>query len=107
MVEVRAGSGNEGKKPHIGQGTMRKQGLGRVRDNKDGCLGRVGTVTTCLTSRERIRYRTIRPRNTARVWLSKSGELMPEEEQSKQVGNSQPCTRVGKTGTGLANSIPR
>lgn len=30
-----------------------------------------------LTSRERIRYRTMRPRSTASVWLSKSGELMP------------------------------
>lgn len=107
MVKVRAGTGNEGKEPHTGQGTMRKQGLGRGRANKDGCPGRAETVTACPTSRERIRYRTMRPRNTARVWLSKSGELMPEEEQGKQVGNSQPCTRVGKTGTGQVNSIPR
>ena len=34
-----------------------------------------------LTSLERIRYRTMRPRSTARVWLSKSGELMPGGEQ--------------------------
>lgn len=34
-----------------------------------------------LTSRERIRYRTMRPRSTARVWLSKSGELMPRGGQ--------------------------
>lgn len=106
MVEVRAGTGNEGKEPHIGQGTIKKQGLGRVRDNKDGCLGRVGTVTTCLTSRERIRYRTMRPRNTARVWLSKSGELMPEEEQSKQVGNSQPAPGWGRQGLGWQTAYP-
>lgn len=43
------------------------------RQDEDGLHG--------LTSRERIRYRTMRPRNTASVWLSKSGELMPVEGQ--------------------------
>jgi hypothetical protein len=77
-MEVRAQSRNEEKKPHTGQGKTRNQGPGRERDDREGgCLGRVGTVTACLTSRERIRYRTMRPRSTARVWLSKSGEPMP------------------------------
>lgn len=41
----------------------------------------MGWSGACLTSLERIRYRTMRPRSTASVWLSKSGELMPGEEQ--------------------------
>lgn len=42
-----------------------------------GTGGRGRDSQACLTSRERIRYRTMRPRSTASVWLSKSGELMP------------------------------
>lgn len=37
-----------------------------------------GGLSPPLTSRERMRYRTMRPRSTASVWLSKSGEFMPE-----------------------------
>lgn len=48
----------------------------------------------CLTSRERIRYRTMRPRSTASVWLSKSGELMPGGGEV-HVGKSPPLGLQG------------
>ena len=35
-----------------------------------------------LTSRDLIKYRTNRPRRTARVWPSKSGGLIPGQQQT-------------------------
>lgn len=48
-----------------------------------------------VISRERIRYRTMRPRSTASVWLSKSGELMPGGGAA-QVGDSTPLRATGQ-----------
>lgn len=55
------------------EGGSLARGCGDGDEDREGWAG--------LTSLERIRYRTMRPRSTARVWLSKSGELMPGGEQ--------------------------
>ena len=63
---------------------MRHRKASEGQTDGGGSLGRGGRGwedRPGLTSRERIRYRTMRPRSTARVWLSKSGELMPRGGQ--------------------------
>lgn len=74
------------------QGRQRRAAFGR-----GAACGRGADGLGRLTSRERIRYRTIRPRSTASVWLSKSGELMPVAEEGTESGRACPS---GTRGTG-------
>lgn len=77
------------------RGRSTEQGhLTRGCGDGDGDEDREGRAG--LTSLERIRYRTMRPRSTARVWLSKSGELMPGGEQL--VSGKSPSVEGGEPG---------
>lgn len=53
----------------------------RMRSNHpmQFCVGK-----PLLTSRDLMRYRTIRPLKAARVWLSKSGMLIPGEHSAQE-----------------------